>query len=65
MNYIRWQTGAAPGIMDCAIWEGCHHSLWTVVQEQSPADAEGIARQIVSFSVHACSVIFPERKDET
>lgn len=44
---------------------GCHHNLWTVVQEQSPADAEGIARQIVSFSVHACSVIFPERKDET
>lgn len=35
------------------------------VGAESPADAEGIARQIVSFSVPACFVIFPERKDET
>lgn len=36
-----------------------------VVVQQSLADAEGIVRQIVSFSVPACFVIFPERKDET
>ena len=36
-----------------------------VVYEHTLADAEGIARQIVSFSVPACFVIFPERKDET
>lgn len=35
------------------------------MQEQSLADAQGIARQIVSFSVPARFVIFPERKDET
>lgn len=31
----------------------------------SLADVEGIGRQIVLFTVPACFVIFPERKDKT
>lgn len=35
------------------------------MEERSLADTEGMARQILSLSIPACFVIFPERKDET